>query len=60
MSTFHPQGRNILNLTLNPVLLLENEIVQIDRCEEMLLVSTLSKCVLCNTAREEFKQVCAI
>ncbi|XP_055603243.1 BLOC-2 complex member HPS5 homolog [Uranotaenia lowii] len=50
-------GRNILNITLNPVLLLENQIVQIDRYNDMLLVSTLSKCVLCNTAREEFKQI---
>lgn len=51
------QGRNILNMTLSPVLLLENHIVQIDRYKELLLVSTLSKCVLCNTQREEFKQV---
>ncbi|XP_058824288.1 BLOC-2 complex member HPS5 homolog [Topomyia yanbarensis] len=50
-------GRNILNITLNPVLLLENQIVQIDRYQDLLLVSTLSKCVLCNTAREEFKQI---
>ncbi|XP_058450067.1 BLOC-2 complex member HPS5 homolog [Malaya genurostris] len=50
-------GRNILNITLNPVLLLEYKIVQIDRYQDLLLVSTLSKCVLCNTAREEFKQI---
>ncbi|EAT42313.1 AAEL006142-PA [Aedes aegypti] len=50
-------GRNILNMTLSPVLLLENHIVQIDRYKELLLVSTLSKCVLCNTQREEFKQI---
>ncbi|KXJ79184.1 hypothetical protein RP20_CCG002096 [Aedes albopictus] len=50
-------GRNILNMTISPVLLLENNIVQIDRYKELLLVSTLSKCVLCNTLREEFKQI---
>lgn len=50
-------GRNILNITLSPVLLLENQIVQIDRYKELLLVSTFSKCVLCNTTREEFKQI---
>ncbi|XP_055637878.1 BLOC-2 complex member HPS5 homolog [Toxorhynchites rutilus septentrionalis] len=50
-------GRNILNITLNPVLLLDNQIVQIDRYKELLLVSTMSKCVLCNTVREEFKQI---
>uniref|UniRef100_A0A182R0L8 Hermansky-Pudlak syndrome 5 protein homolog n=1 Tax=Anopheles farauti TaxID=69004 RepID=A0A182R0L8_9DIPT len=50
-------GRNILNISLHPVLLLENRIVQIDRYKDLLLVSTLSKCVLCNTAREEFKQI---
>ncbi|XP_053669581.1 BLOC-2 complex member HPS5 homolog [Anopheles marshallii] len=50
-------GRNILNISLHPVLLLDNRIVQIDRYKDLLLVSTLSKCVLCNTAREEFKQI---
>ncbi|XP_052864959.1 BLOC-2 complex member HPS5 homolog [Anopheles cruzii] len=50
-------GRNILNISLHPVLLLETRIVQIDRYKDLLLVSTLSKCVLCNTAREEFKQI---
>lgn len=50
-------GRNVLNITLSPVLLLENQIVQIRRYKELLLVSTYSKCVLCNTLREEFKQI---
>uniref|UniRef100_A0A1Q3F722 Hermansky-Pudlak syndrome 5 protein homolog n=1 Tax=Culex tarsalis TaxID=7177 RepID=A0A1Q3F722_CULTA len=50
-------GRNILNITLNPVLLLDQQIVQIDRFSQLLLVSTHSKCVLCNTEREEFKQI---
>lgn len=50
-------GRNILNITLNPVLLLDQQIVQIDRFMQLLLVSTHSKCVLCNTEREEFKQI---
>ncbi|XP_055540633.1 BLOC-2 complex member HPS5 homolog [Wyeomyia smithii] len=50
-------GRNILNVTLSPILFLDSHVVQIDRYQNLLLVSTLFKCVLCNTAREEFKQI---
>lgn len=50
-------GRNILNVTLRSILLLDSPIVQIDGADELLLISTYSKCVLCNTEVEEFKQI---
>ena len=48
---------NVVNVTIHPILLLDSQVVQIDDYKELLLVSTLSKCVLCNTEREEFKQI---
>lgn len=50
-------GRNILNITLKSVLLLDSPIVQIVGHNELLLVSTFAKCVLCNTDCDEYKQV---
>lgn len=50
-------GRNILNITLKSVLLLDSPIVQIVGHHELLLVSTFAKCVLCNTDLDEYKQV---
>ncbi|XP_053692529.1 BLOC-2 complex member HPS5 homolog [Sabethes cyaneus] len=50
-------GRNIVNVSLSPILFLDSHVVQVDRYRNLLLVSTLFKCVLCNTAREEFKQI---
>lgn len=50
-------GRNILNVTLRSILLLDSPVVQIVGLEELLLISTFSKCVLCNTEVEEFKQI---
>lgn len=50
-------GRNILNVTLRSILLLDSPIVQVDGADELLLISTYSKCVLCNTEVEEFKQI---
>lgn len=42
-------GRNILNLTLKSILLLDSPVVQIAGLRELLLISTFAKCVLCNT-----------
>lgn len=42
---------------MHPILLLDSPIVQVDGHEDLLLVSTYTKCVLCNTEREEFKQI---
>lgn len=50
-------GRNLLNIQLNPILMLDSKIVQIDGFNDWLLVSSLSKTILCNNDREEFKQI---
>lgn len=42
---------------MHPILLLDSPIVQIAGYEDLVLVSTYTKCVLCNTEREEFKQI---
>lgn len=47
----------IFNAQINPILLLSSEIVQIDGFDLLLIVSTRTNCILCNTDREEFKQV---
>lgn len=50
-------GRNLLNVQLNPILMLDSQIVQIDGFNDWLLVSSLTKTILCNNEREEFKQI---
>ncbi|CRK86901.1 CLUMA_CG000723, isoform A [Clunio marinus] len=50
-------GRNLINIQLNPILILDSKIVQIDGFNDYLLVSSLTKTILCNNEREEFKQV---
>lgn len=42
---------------VHPILFLESPIVQIDDFESLLLISNCSKCILCNTEYEEYKQV---
>ena len=50
-------GRNLMNIQLNQILLLDSKIVQIDGFNDYLLVSSLTKTILCNNEREEFKQI---
>ncbi|XP_030374886.1 Hermansky-Pudlak syndrome 5 protein homolog [Scaptodrosophila lebanonensis] len=47
----------LLNMSVHPLLFLESPIVQIDDFETLLLVSNCSKCILCNTEYEEYKQI---
>lgn len=51
------QGRNLSNISIHPILFLESAIVQISDCDQLLLVSNHTKCILCNTDTEEFKQI---
>lgn len=50
-------GRNLMNVQLNPILILDSKIIQIDGFNDYLLVSSLTKTILCNNEREEFKQI---
>ncbi|XP_053968587.1 BLOC-2 complex member HPS5 homolog [Anastrepha ludens] len=50
-------GKSLLNMGVHPILFLESPIVQIDDFESLLLVSNCSKCILCNTDYEEYKQI---
>lgn len=50
-------GRNLLNIQLNTILILDSKIVQIDGFNDFVLVSSLTKTILCNNDREEFKQI---
>lgn len=50
-------GRKLLNAQLSPILILDSKIVQIDGFNDYLLVSSLTKTILCNNEREEFKQI---
>ena len=46
-----------MNIQLNPILILDSKIVQIDGFNDYILVSSLTKTILCNNEREEFKQI---
>lgn len=46
-----------MNVHLSQILLLDSKIVQIDGFNDYLLVSSLTKTILCNNEREEFKQI---
>lgn len=46
-----------MNAQLNPILILDSKIVQIDGFNDWLLVSSQTKTILCNNEREEFKQI---
>lgn len=50
-------GRSLMNAQLNPILILDSKIVQIDGFNDWLLVSSQTKTILCNNEREEFKQI---
>ncbi|KAM8704217.1 hypothetical protein ACLKA7_008764 [Drosophila subpalustris] len=47
----------LLNMSVHPLLYLDSPIVQIDDFESLLLVSNSTKCILCNTEYEEYKQI---
>lgn len=51
------QGRNLTNISIHPILFLDTPIVQISDLDKLLLVSNYTKCILCNTDTEQFKQV---
>lgn len=51
------QGRNLTNISIHPILFLESPVVQISDCDQLLLVSNYTKCILCNTDTEEFRQI---
>lgn len=51
------QGRNLTNISIHPILFLESPVVQICDFDQLLLVSNYTKCILCNTETEEFKQI---
>ncbi|XP_005182605.2 BLOC-2 complex member HPS5 homolog [Musca domestica] len=55
LSTFI--GTTLINMSIHPILFLESPIVQIDDFESLLLVSNCTKCILCNTEYEEYKQI---
>lgn len=48
---------NLFTTHIHPILLLDNEIVQIDGFDLLLIISTRTGCILCNTDREEFRQI---
>ncbi|XP_055382857.1 BLOC-2 complex member HPS5 homolog [Condylostylus longicornis] len=50
-------GRTLLNLSVHPILFLESPVVQISDFESLLLISNSTKCILCNTEYEEYKQI---
>ncbi|CAO1439265.1 unnamed protein product [Diamesa tonsa] len=50
-------GRNLMNVSLSPILILDTPIVQIDGFNDYILVSSTTKTILCNNEREEFKQI---
>ncbi|EDV94810.1 Hermansky-Pudlak syndrome 5 protein homolog [Drosophila grimshawi] len=51
-------GHSLLfNMSVHPLLYLDAPIVQIDDFESLLLVSNNTKCILCNTEYEEYKQI---
>ncbi|ALC45642.1 p [Drosophila busckii] len=56
LSTFI--GHSLMfNMSVHPLLYLDSTIVQIDDFESLLLVSNSTKCILCNTEYEEYKQI---
>ncbi|XP_013108842.1 BLOC-2 complex member HPS5 homolog [Stomoxys calcitrans] len=55
LSTFI--GTSLINMSIHPILFLESPVVQIDDFESLLLVSNCTKCILCNTEYEEYKQI---
>lgn len=48
---------NLLQIVIHPILMLDSEVVQIDGFDLLLIVSTRTGCILCNSDREEFKQI---
>lgn len=57
LSFFNEFAAAFLNIRLNTILILDSKIVQIDGFNDYLLVSSLTKTILCNNEREEFKQI---
>lgn len=53
------QGRSIIHVSNNAILLLENSITQITGLPgtSFLLISTIAKCILCDKDKQEYKQI---
>lgn len=57
VSVLNVKGNHLLHIVIHPILMLDSEIVQIDGFDLLLIVSTRTGCILCNSDREEFKQI---
>ncbi|XP_067620009.1 BLOC-2 complex member HPS5 homolog [Eurosta solidaginis] len=50
-------GKSLLSMGVHAILFLESPVIQIDDFQSLLLVSNSTKCILCNTEYEEYKQI---
>lgn len=57
LSFFNELAAVFLSIRINSILILDSKIVQIDGFNDYLLISSLTKTILCNNEREEFKQI---
>lgn len=51
------QAKNMFQTPSFILMQLDSRIVQLDWCSEMLLISTLSRCYICDTAKEQYRQI---
>ncbi|KAJ9575060.1 hypothetical protein L9F63_007721, partial [Diploptera punctata] len=50
-------AKNMFQHPTFPLLDLDSRIVQLDWCSELLLVSTVSRCYICDTFKEQYRQI---
>lgn len=55
--TFFFQNKNIFNIPAYTFMKLDSAVVQISCYEEYLLISTKTRCYICDTTKEQYKQI---
>lgn len=51
------QGKNMFQTPSFILMRLDSRIIQLDWCSELLLISTLSRCYVCDTVKERYRQI---
>lgn len=51
------QAKNMFQTPSFILMQLDSRIVQLDWCSELLLISTLSRCYICDTVKEQYRQI---
>ncbi|XP_060568144.1 BLOC-2 complex member HPS5-like, partial [Ruditapes philippinarum] len=57
MPVYSNKAKNLFSLPLEIIMKLDSAIVQLDKAEDKILVSTMTRCYLCDTVKQHYSQI---